>query len=135
MFLPKCIIGFLIELHVLLLSYQKSPSRFFVNRAILSAKNIDQIEILAKNGPFGCAYGFTVNTSDGQGRMTSLEVAPGIPEARIKRHDVRTSHSSDEHGCYFHFNSYKEMKDVSFDQVLQLCRFLLIQLTNSIFYN
>ena len=62
--------------------------------------------------------------------MTSLEVAPGTPEARVARHDVikPEEEMTDKARVYYHFNLYKHI-DVSYLYIVFLLSFIFFQFT------
>ena len=87
-----------------------APSRVFSCRSLVSARDVQDAVRLARNAPYGCAYGFSVNLCTREGHMTSLEVGPGKPEAQVHVHDVTRHDDPHSSRHYYHFNMYKHLK-------------------------
>ncbi|KAK7100352.1 hypothetical protein V1264_023322 [Littorina saxatilis] len=92
---------------------RESPSRIFVNRSLLRARDIQDAVRMAKNAPYGIAYGFCANISTREGKMAAVEVGPGKPESQVHVQDVPQQSDPDAPCHYYHFNSYKHLKEVS----------------------
>ena len=87
-----------------------APSRIFLTRSLLRARDVEEAVRLAENAPHGSAYGFSLNLATRGGRMTSLEVGPGKPRAVVHVHDVIQQKDPDAPCHYYHFNSYRHLK-------------------------
>ncbi|KAK7508184.1 hypothetical protein BaRGS_00000423 [Batillaria attramentaria] len=86
------------------------PSRIFLNRALLSARDLDDVVRIARNEPYGAAYGFCANISTADGDMAAVEVGPNKPRADVHVHRVEEERDPDKPCHYYHFNSYKHLK-------------------------
>ena len=113
--------GRLCNASVMMSPTQDCPGRLFLNRSLLSARDVEDVVRLAQNAPHGSAYGFTVNLSTKTGRMTSLEVGPGKPQARLHVHDVTQQNDPDAPCHYYHFNSYKHLNEVGVRTCFVFC--------------
>ncbi|KAL8625613.1 hypothetical protein ACOMHN_043888 [Nucella lapillus] len=119
-FLPGCSFGY--NVHGLTISLnglypdhvvEESPSRLFVNRSLLAARDIEDAIRLARNEPHGVAYGFNINLSDRDGAMAAVEVGPSRPRALVHVHNVKQTSDPNADCHYYHFNVYKHLKEVS----------------------
>ncbi|XP_074655713.1 beta-alanyl-dopamine/carcinine hydrolase-like, partial [Tubulanus polymorphus] len=89
--------------------------RYVLNRAILSAQNIVDLERILKNVNYGCAFGFSVNAADFSKLPVTAtynyEVAPSdeaksiVSKITIRPERTRASRSTNI-GYYYHFNMY-----------------------------
>ncbi|XP_076440037.1 beta-alanyl-dopamine/carcinine hydrolase-like [Babylonia areolata] len=119
-FLPGCAFGF--NVHGLTLAMnglypdhviEGAPSRHFVNRSLLAARDVEEVVRLARNEPHGVAYGFCVNVSTKEGLMTSVEVGPGKPGGLVHVQGVGQEGEPGAQCHYYHFNSYRHLTEVS----------------------
>nr|KAG5714096.1 hypothetical protein BaRGS_020424 [Batillaria attramentaria] len=90
---------------------RRAPSRVFLSRALLSARNLEDAVRILKNEPYGAAYGFCANICTSDGDMAAIEVGPNKPRADVHVHRVEEESDPDKPCHYYHFNSYKHLKD------------------------
>lgn len=115
-YLPGCAFGF--NVHGLTISVdglypdkitRNSPGRIFLNRALLSAKNIQDACHILENEPFGTSFAFCANISTAEHEMYSIEVGPNKPKSDLHIYQIQEQSDVSKPCHYYHFNSYQHL--------------------------
>ncbi|KAK3580208.1 hypothetical protein CHS0354_017993 [Potamilus streckersoni] len=90
-----------------------SPTRYLINRALMSASSVDEVIRIARNHDYGSAYGYNINLASlNKKEMWSIEVAPGKTECPLEVTNIDEQHDVNKPCHYFHFNHYQHLKGI-----------------------